>query len=675
VTTVLHVATTGSDQADGSEASPFRTINHAAQLAQPGDTVIVHEGEYREWVAPKRGGLSNTRRITYEAAAGEHVVIKGSERITGWQRTPAAADVDTPAAAGATDTSTVWQVDVPNELFGAVNPFAEEVVGDWVVRPIEDGQRKHLGDVYLDGRSFYEVGSPDEVATPQTRDEIRDDWTATTVPVHDPDQTAYVWHARVTPETTTIWANFHDADPNERLVEINVRRSVFYPTEHHIDFITVRGFELCQAATPWAPPTADQPGLIGPNWAKGWVIEDNVIHDAKCVAISIGKEASTGDNNYTRRGDKPGYQYQLESVFSAQQIGWDKEHIGSHVIRRNTIYDCGQCAVAGHLGCVFSTIEDNHIHRIAIKREFYGHEIAGIKLHAAIDVEITHNRIHACSLGIWLDWQTQGTRVARNLLYGNSRDLFVEVSHGPYVVDHNVLASPVSIESFSQGGAYVGNLVCGTVGRIQVMDRATPYHRPHSTQVAGYAVIYGADDRWIGNLFAGGDLAAAYGPDAHTHDGAFLGTAGYDGHPSTFADYLALIDAQPPGDHNRFPEVPQPAYIRHNAYAAPASPYAAEAAPLHLPSAAFSVVEEGLDLEAVWLEAELPDAFNDLRLGVVTGADLPRVRFVDADFEERDGSAVTIERDLIGTRKDADGSYPAGPLTALASGRSRTRVW
>jgi hypothetical protein len=656
VTSVLHVATTGSDEADGSDARPFRTIGRAAALARAGDRVVVHEGEYREWVRPARGGLSDARRITYEAAEGEHVVVKGSERVTGWERTD----------------GSVWRVEVPNDLFGSFNPFAEEVIGDWVVRPIEAGSRKHLGDVYLNGRSFYEAGSLDEVASPPRREEIVDDWTTRTVPVRDPDQTAYVWYAEVTPGTTTIWANFHDADPNTELVEINVRRSVFYPTEHHVDYITVRGFELCQAATPWAPPTADQPGLIGPNWAKGWVIEDNVIHDAKCVAVSLGKEASTGDNNYTRRGDKPGYQYQLESVFSARQIGWDKEHIGSHVVRRNTIYDCGQCAIAGHLGCVFSTIEDNHIHDIAVKREFYGHEIAGIKLHAAIDVEITHNRIHDCSLGIWLDWQTQGTRVARNVLYGNSRDLFVEVSHGPYVVDHNILASPVSIESFSQGGAYVGNLVCGTVGLIRVMDRATPYHRPHSTQVAGYAFIYGADDRWIGNVFAGGDVGAAYGADAPHRDRAWLGTSGYDGHPSTFDEYLALIDAQPPGDHNRFPDVPQPVYIRQNAYAGAAEPYAAEDAPLRLDSATFTVREDG---EAVWLEADLPASFDGLQLAVVTGTDLPRVRFVDADFEERDGSTVTIGRDLLGERMDRDGTHSAGPIGALSAGTSRTRVW
>jgi hypothetical protein len=48
----LHVSVTGSDGADGSEQQPFATINHAAQVAQPGDTVVVHEGVYREWVSP-----------------------------------------------------------------------------------------------------------------------------------------------------------------------------------------------------------------------------------------------------------------------------------------------------------------------------------------------------------------------------------------------------------------------------------------------------------------------------------------------------------------------------------------------------------------------------------------------------------------------------------------------
>jgi len=650
MTSELHVASTGSDTGDGSADRPFATINRAATVARPGDTVTVHAGEYREWVTPRRGGLSDTRRITYRAGEGEHVVIKGSEPVTSWTR----------------DGGTVWTVTVPHTLFGDFNPFAEEIVGDWVVRPT-DPPRKHLADVYLNGLSFYEVHNRTEVDDPPLRTEVTDDWTGTPDQIRDTAQTQLVWFAEVGDDATTIWANFQGADPNTELVEINVRRAVFYPQAPHLDYITVRGFELAQAACPWTPPTADQPGLIGPNWAKGWIIEDNDIHDAKCSAVSIGKEASTGNNYSTERGDKPGYQYQLESVFLAQQLGWDREHIGSHIIRRNRIHDCGQNGVVGHLGCVFSTIEDNHIWNIAVKREFYGHEIGGIKLHAAIDVLIRHNRIHDTSLGIWLDWQTQGTRLAQNVLYANKRDLFVEVSHGPYLVEHNVFASPAAIEVYSQGGAYVNNLIAGTVRPWPVMDRATPYHRPHSTQVAGYAVIFGGDDRYISNIFLGGTPDRAYASVQ-----AICGTAGYDGHPAGFGEYQARIAEQPPGDHQRFLDVKQPVYLRGNVYAAGARGFDGESNALVLDTGRARVVTDG---DEVHLEVELPDGFAAARTGVVTGADLERVRITDADFEERDGTPAVVDIDLLGRPKPHDQLFPAGPLSDLEPGTTRVRLW
>ena len=653
----LHVAEDGSDGADGSTLHALRSIDRAAELAQPGDTVVVHAGVYREWVRPRHSGLSDRRRITYTAADGEHVVIKGSEPVTGWRQ------VD----------GTVWTVIVPNGLFGAFNPFAKEMDGDWIVYADKDTPKKHLGDVYLNGTSFYEVDSLTEVSDPPRRTETIDQWTLLAEPVAHPDLTQRVWYAEVADDQTTIWANFQGADPNDELVEINVRRSVFYPVEHHVDYITVRGFELAHAATPWAPPTADQPGLIGPNWAKGWIIENNVIHDAKCSAISIGKEISTGHHHATVRGDKPGYQYQLESVFTAAQYGWDKEHIGSHVIRGNTIYDCGQNGIVGHLGCVFSTIEDNHIYNIATKREFYGYEIGGIKLHAAIDVVIRHNRIHDCTLGTWLDWQTQGTRVSRNLFYANTRDLFVEVSHGPYVVDHNVFASAAALESFSQGGAYVNNLVCGTVLLRPVLERPTPYHTPHSTQVAGYAAIHGGDDRHIGNIFLGGNAAQAYGPAFDRGDTSGHGTAGYNGHPASMEDYRVLLADPTRGDHERFMDVKQPVYLQDNVYLGGAEPYEAETGATVLGDAAtVLVIDEGAQ---VYLETDLPDAFRTASTGVITGSDLPPVRFVDADFEAPDGTPVLFDTDLNGERKDEGRTYPAGPLATLQPGSGRTRVW
>ena len=84
------------------------------------------------------------------------------------------------------------------------------------------------------------------------------------------------------------------------------------------------------------------------------------------------------------------------------------------------------------------------------------------------------------------------------------------------------------------------------------------------------------------------------------------------------------------------------------------------------------IVDEG---DEVHLETQLPDAFDTAATGVVTGADLHPVRFVDADFEDPDGAAVTLDTDLLGERKNRGQTYPAGPITTLRAGSQRTRVW
>jgi len=398
----IYVAMNGNDKAEGTAKQPLRTINKAAQVAKPGDTVIVHKGEYREWVRPQEGGLGDHARITYQAAKGEKVVIKGSEAIKEWTNVE----------------GNIWKTVVPNEMFGDYNPYAEELVGDWLIYP--EDYHLHLGDVYMNGKSFYEARTLEDVKKAVKREkQVRPypRWTKREESLLHPEDSIYQWYAEVENDNTIIYANFQKADPNKELVEINVRKCCFYPDKTGVNYITVRGFEMVQAASPWTPPTADQPGLLGPNWSKGWIIEDNIIHDAKCSGISIGKEASTGHNQCTRTSRKPGYQYQMEAVFHALKIGWSKERIGSHIIRNNTIYDCGQNGIVGHMGSAFCEIYGNHIYNIAVKHEYYGYEIAGIKLHAAIDVQIRNNNIHNCTLGIWLDWQAQGARVSKNLFY------------------------------------------------------------------------------------------------------------------------------------------------------------------------------------------------------------------------------------------------------------------
>ncbi|GHU34882.1 hypothetical protein FACS1894172_15780 [Spirochaetia bacterium] len=638
---IYHVAKTGRDSSTGAADSPFLTINKAAGVAAAGDAVIVHEGVYREWVKPANTGLSNTRRVVFTAAPGEKVVIKGSEPVTGWEKV----------------AGSVWKKKLDNVFFGSYNPFAANIVGEWVVH----GHEKHLGDVYLNGMSFYEVVKYEDLANPALRTEILDDWTKKMTPIINPAQTQYVWYAEVDELSTTIFANFQSYNPNNELVEINVRRSCFYPEITGIDYVTVSGFELAQAATPWAPPTADQPGLIGPNWAKGWIIENNCIHDAKCSAISIGKEITTGHNQYTRRGDKAGYNYQLEAVFSALSKGWNKEHIGSHIIRNNTIYDCGQNAVVGHLGCVFSEIYDNHIYNISTKREYYGHEIAGIKLHGAIDVQIRHNRIHNCSLGTWLDWQNQGARVSRNIYYNNNRDLFVEVSHGPFIADNNIFASRDFLTNAAQGSAFINNLICGDMQYYDVLDRATPYHLPHSTQVKGYSVVFSGDDRWYNNIFVG------------TAGSERTGTAQYDGQSASIEEYLKRIKDRGVGDFEAFiKEGKQYVYVNDNAYFGTAKPYGRE--DCNLVDAGFnpnvSIIEED---EQVFLSIELPPSFGKINAKSIDTGVLGRVRLADSNFENPDGSDLVVDTDLFGEAREKNSTI--GPVVTLKAGTNRVRLW
>lgn len=641
-----HVAVTGCDFEDGTKDHPFRTISRAALLAMPGDRVIVHEGEYREWVKPAQGGTSSVSRITYEAAEGERVVIKGSEQITCWEPVE----------------GSVWKAVLPNSFFGTYNPYKEVLGGDWFIYPNDNSL--HTGDVYLNGKSFYEAKSLEEVKNPFIRTEgVNPPWTRHPEPILHPEDTMYQWYAETDQETTVIYANFQGVNPNEELTEINVRKCCFYPEKTGLNYITVRGFEMAQAACPWTPPTADQPGLLGTNWSKGWIIESNKIHDAKCSGISIGKEASTGHNLCTRTHRKPGYQYQMEAVFRARQIGWSKETIGSHVIRNNEIYDCGQNGIVGHMGCVFSEIAHNHIYNIAVKHEYFGYEIGGIKLHAAIDVQIHHNNIHNCTLGTWLDWQAQGTRVSKNLYYANDRDLMVEVTHGPYLVDNNIFASDYNFDNIAQGGAYLHNLCCGTMRREDVLDRSTPYHFPHTTEVAGTTVVYSGDDRIYQNVFLGGAVTYT--------EQSLHGTEGYDGHTNSLEEYISDVISRGNGDLEQFKHVKQPVYIRGNAYLKGAKPYGREEN-THVSDMdpAVRIVETDgktyLELNVEKEMLEIPtEIYNSEKLG------MPRI--TEAAYENPDGTPIVFDTDYLDQSRN--GQPAAGPIEGLKEGMNRILVW
>lgn len=495
---IYYVDSNSNQNGNGTKESPFKTIQQAADIAVSGDEVIVAPGIYREYVNPKNGGTKENP-IIYRSEKPKEAHITGAEPCKNWTK----LDGD------------VYVARIPNSTFGTYNPFNTFVRGDWFVACTAS----HTADVFLNEKSMYEVPSLENVTKPKTY-----------IPSWDQEFTLHTWYTEQNTEKdeTVIYANFQGKNPNEENVEISVRQNCFLPSEMHKDYITFSGFKVSKAATQWAPPTAYQDGMIGPHWSKGWIIEDCEIYESKCSGISLGKYyQKDNDNKWLEKKYKDGTQTQRDCVCIAQLDGWSKETIGSHIVRRCEIYNCGQTGIVGHLGGVFSIIEDNHIHHINNKQNLAGAEIGGIKMHAAIDVIYRRNHIHNCTRGIWLDWQAQGTRVTQNLFHDNcvpksynmnsqsmqgaAEDLFIEVSHGPTLVDNNIFLSDRALKIATQGVALIHNIIAGGFTAVGLgtyngapnipSDRYTPYHAPHKTDIIGFMTILHGDNHFYNNIF------------------------------------------------------------------------------------------------------------------------------------------------------------------------------
>ena len=586
----FHVAINGSDANSGTRAKPLRTIQRGAELARPGDVITVREGVYRERINPPRGGTSDKKRIVYRAAPGERVEIKGSEVVTNWVRVQEG----------------VWKATLPNTFFGSYNPYTNRIHGDWFN---SNGPREHhTGAVYLNGDWLGEAAKLDEVLKPAGA--------------------ASLWFGRVDQTNTTLWAQFKGVNPNAQRVEINTRQTVFYPQKPGINYITVRGFTLRHAATQWAPPTAEQMGLIGTHWSKGWIIENNTISHSKCSGIALGKYGDQWDNTSAWRAE--GY---LETIQRALTNGWNKATVGSHLVRNNDISYCEQAGVVGSLGCSFSVVTGNNIHDIHVQRLFGGVEMAGIKFHGAIDVEISRNHVYRCIQGIWLDWMAQGARVSGNLLHDNlERDLFFEANHGPFLVDNNVCLSPVTLWAWSAGGAYVHNLFAGEISTHSDDDRMTPFHQAHSTAIAGLHKMTGGDDRYYNNVFVQrGDLSP--------YDTAKL-----------------------------------PAKMGGNVFLKGAKPSRNETGPLLKPEfdPALTLVEKN---DGFHLTMTLATALGSERPSTpVTSARLGKASISGCAFENPDGSPITIGTDYFGKPRNTANPTP-GPFEAPETGTVTMKVW
>jgi alpha-N-arabinofuranosidase len=235
-------------------------------------------------------------------------------------------------------------------------------------------------------------------------------------------------------------------------------------------------------------------------------------------------------------------------------------------------------------------------------------------------------------LGIWLDWMAQGTRISRNLLNDNGSDMFVEVDHGPFIVDNNIFLSPVSIAIRSQGAAYCHNLFGGSVNVMPYDARQTPFLKAHATDVAGFHDNPLGDNRFYNNIF-------------------------------TKKSQL-----------NKYDTAPLPSQMEGNVFLNDAEPSKTETDPIAEQdfNPEIKLVEKQ---DGIYLQAKLDKAWiKERKRTLVTTALLGRTAISGLPYEQPDGGPLQIITDYFGDRRDKSNPFP-GPFKTFKTGLNLFKVF
>jgi hypothetical protein len=449
--TVYYVCcASGSDQSKGSESMPFRTIQAAANVAQPGDTVLVQPGIYRERVSPVRGGSSASLAITFRSAVPQKAIIRGS---VPWVPEPIC---DTLVIKDIYSGPLDLQVFQDSSAVDGANPFLvpccvtpygregrpESVAG---IKGADPQMVYSLGQVFVDDRPLLQCPYKTEM-----------------------EQTADSWYYDIS--ANRLYANIPGGFEN---IEVTNQRRVFAPHVRGLKYIVVDGFviERCGNQYPnkfWTVAQNQQAGMIGTRSGRFWTIQNNIIRHAAGVGIDWGNEGGAAQD--------------LE--YPVIKGGTNGQATGSygHVIKDNILCDNGAAGTASFMGKCFTfsgnTVERNNAWRYYGKQRW---ESAGVKVHCPTGAVISKNviRNNYCH-GIWSDQGAGvGSYFSANLItenQGNGINFEIGSGTSGKVLNNIFDANEYNISFVTSGGCLVAhNLFLGShKGDIETVSFTRP---------------------------------------------------------------------------------------------------------------------------------------------------------------------------------------------------------
>ncbi|MFN2127191.1 MAG: right-handed parallel beta-helix repeat-containing protein, partial [Anaerolineales bacterium] len=403
-----------SDDNPGTKENPFKTINKAAQVLQPGERVVIATGVYRELVRPAREGESPVKMISYEAAPGAKVVVKGSRLVnkeewelsTGFSLRNVKPDEVKP---------TIYQFDLEKLEFNGYNPFSiSNIMWDRVYFPfylMADNPEEFKPHALRRGMIFIGDKKLEQVEKYQYLAEKEDAFWI--------EHNGLTVHIRLK----------GDADPSKYDVEFVVQEQVFAPKKRHLGYIRIKGIIFEQGANGFPVP---QRGIVSTNRGHHWIIEDCEIRHANSVGLDVGNE--------TWNADIPPL-------------------IGYHIIRHNHIEDAGVCGLAG-LSAIYTLVEGNVVENIGWQDTERSWESAGIKFHNTKNNVFRNNIIKNViyAPGLWLDYDCDNTRITNNVICNihqtNRSAIYLEASQHRNMIDHNIIWDITSTDAENQGAVY-----------------------------------------------------------------------------------------------------------------------------------------------------------------------------------------------------------------------------
>ena len=478
-----------SDNNPGSEELPFKTINRAAQVLQPGERVVVGEGIYRECVRPACGGTGPESMISYETAPGAEVIIKGSELLNTqwvasfpWVKSPY-------DEVGPSTVEKIWMVNLPSELFIiAYNPFAICNYPQVDEMPWWD-----LGTVFSDPKSLIYL---------QCRGLIFQDGRRLKQVRRYSDLFVNEGAFWVETHGLTIHVSpYEGINPNDAEWEITTREQIFAPVKYGLDYIRVKGFIMRYAGNGFPFP---QRGAISTMHGNHWIIEDNQVEWVNAVGIDLTDQGMPQSHS--------------------------RDLFGYHIVRGNILNDCGICGICGP-GLRDTLIENNILRRNAWHDVERLAECAAMKLHTSQNLLVRRNLVIDMyhGTGIYLDMGNSNSRITQNVVINtgsNNPDapgpgtggIYVEAAFSNMVDNNFVWGSETNgIYAFFTGNLVVAHNMIGNCAGAGVMLLDNP-GRPAGNPGGGNQVL--------NNILVNNGLNVAFYQSDNSSDYNLFGNVG-----------------------------------------------------------------------------------------------------------------------------------------------------